>query len=222
MKVLLDAHALLWFLAGSDQLSAKALACIQDTTNTIFVSAATLWELGIKDALGKLTLAKYADDAVNHLGEISNGSWNWFGPIIHGRRAELEYLAKNADAKPGTHVTFEVVKSGTLAKIVSDVDAFKGGAAISIKRQGKTLDEWARPGNKRDEWLAAYMTKIKEGLTVDGKVVLPSSNKMVFFTGKELPSEATQKRLKEIGEKIFGKNNVVFDVLPILPPPAIN
>lgn len=56
MKVLLDAHALLWFLAGSNQLSDKALACIQDTGNTIFVSAATLWEIGIKDALGKLTL----------------------------------------------------------------------------------------------------------------------------------------------------------------------
>ncbi len=56
MKVLLDAHALLWFLAGSSQLSAKALACIQDASNTIFVSPATLWEIGIKDSLGKLTL----------------------------------------------------------------------------------------------------------------------------------------------------------------------
>lgn len=56
MKALLDAHALLWFLAGSSQLSDKALACIQDTRNTIFVSPATLWEIGIKDSLGKLTL----------------------------------------------------------------------------------------------------------------------------------------------------------------------
>lgn len=31
MKVLLDAHALLWFLAGSSQLSTKALSCIQDS-----------------------------------------------------------------------------------------------------------------------------------------------------------------------------------------------
>ena len=47
MKALLDAHALLWFLAGSSRLSKKALACIQDTQNTIFVSPATLWEIGI-------------------------------------------------------------------------------------------------------------------------------------------------------------------------------
>jgi PIN domain nuclease of toxin-antitoxin system len=56
MKLLLDAHTLLWFLAGSDRLSGKALACIQDTRNLVFVRAATLWEIGIKDSLGKLTL----------------------------------------------------------------------------------------------------------------------------------------------------------------------
>ena len=56
MTALLDAHALLWFLSGSSQLSAKALAFIQDAQNTLFVSPATLWEIGIKDSLGKLIL----------------------------------------------------------------------------------------------------------------------------------------------------------------------
>ena len=56
MKALLDAHTLLWYLAGSGQLSAAALAAIQDMANSLFVSPATLWEIGIKDSLGKLTL----------------------------------------------------------------------------------------------------------------------------------------------------------------------
>lgn len=56
MKGLLDAHALLWFLAGSSKLSVKARAFIQDQRNTLFVSPATLWEIGIKDSLGKLSL----------------------------------------------------------------------------------------------------------------------------------------------------------------------
>ncbi len=47
MKFLLDAHALLWFLAGDSKLSAKALACVQDGRNILFVSPATLWEIGI-------------------------------------------------------------------------------------------------------------------------------------------------------------------------------
>jgi PIN domain nuclease of toxin-antitoxin system len=56
MRFLLDAHALLWFLAGDARLSTRALECIQDTRNVLFLSPATLWEIGIKDALGKLTL----------------------------------------------------------------------------------------------------------------------------------------------------------------------
>lgn len=56
MNLLLDAHALLWFFAGSGRLSGKALAAIQDAQNTVFVSPATLWEISIKDALGKLSL----------------------------------------------------------------------------------------------------------------------------------------------------------------------
>jgi PIN domain nuclease of toxin-antitoxin system len=61
MRALLDAHALLWFLTGSSKLSTKALAFIQDPRNTLFVSPATLWEIGIKDALGKLTLPEPFD-----------------------------------------------------------------------------------------------------------------------------------------------------------------
>ena len=61
MKALLDAHALLWFFSGSSKLSAKALACIQDPQNTLFVSPAMLWEISIKDALGKLTLPEPFD-----------------------------------------------------------------------------------------------------------------------------------------------------------------
>ena len=43
-----------WLAAASS--ARKPLACIQDAANTIFVSPATLWEIGIKDSLGKLTL----------------------------------------------------------------------------------------------------------------------------------------------------------------------
>ncbi len=56
MKVLLDTHALLWFLAGSSRLGTAALAVINDPANTLFVSPASLWEISIKDSLGKLAL----------------------------------------------------------------------------------------------------------------------------------------------------------------------
>ena len=56
MKALVDTHALLWYFGGNPKLSQKALAFIQNRSNVLFVSPATLWEISIKDTLGKLTL----------------------------------------------------------------------------------------------------------------------------------------------------------------------
>jgi PIN domain nuclease of toxin-antitoxin system len=52
--LLLDAHALLWWLADDAELSDEAKAAIADPMNEVLVSAATVWEIGIKRALGKL------------------------------------------------------------------------------------------------------------------------------------------------------------------------
>jgi PIN domain nuclease of toxin-antitoxin system len=58
MRLLLDAHAFLWFLEGSEQLSAPARGVIEDPANEILVSVATLWEIAIKHSLGRLELQK--------------------------------------------------------------------------------------------------------------------------------------------------------------------
>lgn len=56
MKLLLDTHAFLWFVAGDSQMSAKARRRIEDARNESFVSIASVWELAIKLGLGKLRL----------------------------------------------------------------------------------------------------------------------------------------------------------------------
>jgi PIN domain nuclease of toxin-antitoxin system len=57
VQLLLDTHALLWWLAGDESLSAPARAAIADETNAVFVSAASLWEITTKNRLGKLAVA---------------------------------------------------------------------------------------------------------------------------------------------------------------------
>lgn len=57
MRVLLDTHALLWWLAGDVRLSDAARATIADETNDIYVSAASAWEVSTKHRLGKLPTA---------------------------------------------------------------------------------------------------------------------------------------------------------------------
>ena len=54
MKFLLDTHVLLWWLSDNKSLTTKAVTAIRNGENTIFVSAATAWEISIKRVLGKL------------------------------------------------------------------------------------------------------------------------------------------------------------------------
>jgi PIN domain nuclease of toxin-antitoxin system len=53
VRLLLDTHALLWWLDGVELL-AGAQAAIAEPDNAVLVSAASAWEIAIKKALGKL------------------------------------------------------------------------------------------------------------------------------------------------------------------------
>jgi PIN domain nuclease of toxin-antitoxin system len=57
MKLLLDAHALLWFLADDPQLSTAAKAALLDPANERWLSPISLLEIALKARLGKLTLS---------------------------------------------------------------------------------------------------------------------------------------------------------------------
>lgn len=56
MNLLLDTHALLWWLDDNPTLSAEARDAIADGRNLVFVSAVVIWEVRIKQSLGKLQL----------------------------------------------------------------------------------------------------------------------------------------------------------------------
>ncbi len=54
MKLLLDTHALIWWLAGDERLGHAARAAIADEGVDVLVSAASAWEVATKVRLGKL------------------------------------------------------------------------------------------------------------------------------------------------------------------------
>ena len=54
MNLLLDTHVLLWWLQGDSRLKTGAFDLISDEGNDILVSAASLWEIEIKRAKGRL------------------------------------------------------------------------------------------------------------------------------------------------------------------------
>jgi PIN domain nuclease of toxin-antitoxin system len=57
VRLLLDTHALIWWLAGDPMLSAIAKAAVGDSDNDVFVSAASAWEITTKYRIGKLSQA---------------------------------------------------------------------------------------------------------------------------------------------------------------------
>jgi PIN domain nuclease of toxin-antitoxin system len=72
VKVLLDTHALLWWILGSSRLSATASAVLGDVDTTILVSAVSGHEIATKHRLGRLAvpvrLAEHLDQMVDENG----------------------------------------------------------------------------------------------------------------------------------------------------------
>jgi PIN domain nuclease of toxin-antitoxin system len=56
MRILVDSHVLLWAALDDPRLAGVQRSAYVDPDNDLLVSTATLWELGIKYALGKLPL----------------------------------------------------------------------------------------------------------------------------------------------------------------------
>jgi PIN domain nuclease of toxin-antitoxin system len=59
LPLLLDTHALIWWLAGDARLAARARDTIDGHRAQVFVSAASAWEIATKVRLGKLPGAAY-------------------------------------------------------------------------------------------------------------------------------------------------------------------
>ena len=66
-QLLLDTHALLWWLTEPDRLSPAAHVAINDPANSVHVSAASDWEIATKARIGKLP---GIGDLLNDLPEL--------------------------------------------------------------------------------------------------------------------------------------------------------
>ena len=93
MRVLLDTHAFLWWLAGDRRLSRAARHVIEDPDNRALVSAASAWEIATKHRLGKLPGANVVASNVRAAIEVHG-----FRPL-----AITVAHAERAGRLPGPH-----------------------------------------------------------------------------------------------------------------------
>lgn len=75
MKVLLDTHAFLWLVQGDKRLSREAEAIFLERDNELFFSAASYWEICIKQSLGKLGLALGWQEILDTELVVNSISW---------------------------------------------------------------------------------------------------------------------------------------------------
>jgi PIN domain nuclease of toxin-antitoxin system len=93
VRLLLDTHALLWFLGGDRRLSRRAQDAIADPENVAYVSAVSAWEIATKHRLGKLP----------HAGPLATA---FHATVTEGGFAVLSITARHgqaAGALPGPH-----------------------------------------------------------------------------------------------------------------------
>tara|TARA_Y100001963_G_scaffold114252_1_gene158395 strand:+ start:672 stop:1058 length:387 start_codon:yes stop_codon:yes gene_type:complete len=67
-RILLDTHVLIWWMSGDEQLGLNAQKHISNTENSIYVSSASVWEMSIKQQLGKLSVPDAIESLVEELG----------------------------------------------------------------------------------------------------------------------------------------------------------
>ena len=121
LRVLLDTHALLWWLDGDRRLPVRVRRLMTNRANVVFVSAASAWEITTKARLGKLPGA--VDVAADVAGCVAGQGFSAMDiTILHAQRA---------GRLPGAHrAPFDrmLIAQAQLEDlpIVSDDDAFDG------------------------------------------------------------------------------------------------
>lgn len=89
MNLLLDTHVALWAIADSPKLPKKAREMIESPRTSIWISAATIWEIAIKHSLGRGDMPVSSQDALRYFQE----SGYRFLPIEPEHAAAVEDLA---------------------------------------------------------------------------------------------------------------------------------
>ena len=71
MKFLIDTHIFIWFIQNSPLLSQSARDLIEDANSEVLISIASIWEISIKFALGKLQIKGTFESVIDDINENS-------------------------------------------------------------------------------------------------------------------------------------------------------
>jgi len=115
MKILLDTHIALWALTGSPRLPQKARTMILDAGNSIYFSAATVWEIAIKHRLARGNMPISGEEA----RELFNEAGYLELPVTSQHAATTEKLPMH-HADPFDRILVAQAKSEPMRLLTHD------------------------------------------------------------------------------------------------------
>jgi PIN domain nuclease of toxin-antitoxin system len=87
VNLLLDTHALIWFVGGDRRLGRGARAAMENDAAHLYISAASVWEMAIKSALKRLVLPhpvhRYVADRLDEGYAVLRVDWHHAAAIEH-------------------------------------------------------------------------------------------------------------------------------------------
>ena len=89
MKLLLDTHTLFWWDQYPDHLSPRVRALLSDPTNVLLICVASLWEMQIKQQIGKIEVGVPLEELVRLQQETNNAV---VIPVLLSHVLELDNL----------------------------------------------------------------------------------------------------------------------------------
>jgi len=94
LNLLLDTHVALWAITDSPKLPKMALELIESSKSSVWISAATVWEIAIKHSLGRGDMPVSSQDALRYFRDSGYG----FLPVEPEHATAVEDLpAHHAD-----------------------------------------------------------------------------------------------------------------------------
>ena len=126
MKVVLDTHAFLWWIADDDQLSSSARSLIGNRENELFLSAATGWEIAIKAKLGRIHLPGKVDTFIAKQLELND-----IYPLpIHMSHALNVYNLPNYHRDPFDRLIISQAQLEKMSILTTDPQIAKYGVKV--------------------------------------------------------------------------------------------
>jgi len=107
LNLLLDTHVALWALTDNSKLSQKARELIQSPKTTVWVSAASIWEIAIKHALGRGDMPISSQDAMRY---FRNSGYRFLAVEAEHAVAVEELVAHHQDPFDRTLVAQALVE----------------------------------------------------------------------------------------------------------------